>query len=548
MKNFKINTNRPPLSDAELASKGDFGQVLKTYKAMKTPFFKAPKFWFGSSAVLVATVASIIIYNKTADMETISAPFINPPVAQVDIKSDSYLIDAESDSNITYPSGSKIHVPANAFTDENGNPVKGKVELKYREFKNAADVFVSGIPMTYDSAGEQFHFETAGMMEISASQNGKPLKTNPAAIISVDMVSANPEDKFNTYYLDTTEKKWKYLSQRNFNPPVEPMQAFSDTSVSESYGTEPMPASNKQVESLKTSVAQVKNEIAKLEQQKPVEPKKFTKDKHRFKIRVDEKEFPEIAVYSNMKFQVEDKNYDAKKAQILWEDIVIKRIEGSTNYEVVFSNAKEKYTLVATPVFEDKDIKDAQKIYEEKYKEYQAKLTKKKADEARLKAELEVRAKEVETKIQQEIAEMAQRRKDYEARLAQSDLVYRTFQVSDFGIWNCDCPNRLPNGMSIYAKLIDASTKDAIKIQSCYLVEKGRNVMFSYYPETLKNFKFDPTKENMVWAVTTDLKVAVIKPEQFRAARKAGGEMQLEMNVIDKKFNSSEEVKEYLEI
>lgn len=540
--------NRPPLTDAELSGKGDFNQLFKTYKAMKTPFFKAPKFWFGASAVLVASVAAVIIYSKMASISTGTTPFIHPPLAQANIKSDSYVIDAEKDSNLTYPSGSKIHIPANAFLDENGNPVKGKVQLEYREFKKVSDVFLAGIPMTYDSAGEQFHFETAGMMEISASQDGRPLKTNPDAFITVDMVSNNEEDRFNTYYLDTVEKKWKYLAQKNFNEPVPSQRPASEAAGGGDNGLPTAKVVDKIMQKTQQQLSVTKNEIAQLELQKPVEPKVLDKGKPRFNIRVDEKEFPEIAVYNNMKFQVEDKNYKPEKAKVLWENVEMKRIEGTLNYEITYSNPKERYSVIATPVFDDKDIKNATKIYEEKYAEYQSKLSKKKSDEVKLKAELEARAKDVEAKIQQEIAEQAQRRKEYEARLAQSDLVYRTFQVADFGIWNCDCPSRLPSGMSVIAKLEDSKTKKALDIQSCYLVEKGRNVMFSYYPQTLRNFKFDPSKENMVWVVTNDLKVAVIKPEQFKASKKVGGEMELELNVIDKSFKSSEEVKEYLEI
>ena len=544
--------NRPQLTDADLTQKGDFNQLLKTYKAMKTPFFKAPKFWFGASAVLVASVAAVILLSKMNDMASEPAPFINPPMAQADIKSDAFVIDAESDSNLTYRSGSKIHIPANAFVDETGAPVKGKVQLQYREFKKVADVFLAGIPMMYDSAGEQFHFETAGMMEISASQNGKPLKTNPNAFITVDMVSANAEDKFNTYYLDTTKKEWIYLAQKNYNDDPSRFIPKLSTPVSEISGGGFAPSLPNDVKPIEKNsspeLAKVQKEIIQIEQQKPVEPKKITKEKHRFNIKVDEKEFPEIAVYSNMKFEVADKSYDPKKAQVLWENVEMKRVEGTLNYEIIFSNTKENYKVIATPVFEDKDIKEAQKIYEQKYKEYQSKLGTRKAQEAKLKIELEARAKEVEKKIQQEIAEQAQRRKEYEANMAQSNLVYRTFQVADFGIWNCDCPNRLPTGASVVAKLKDAKTKNEIQIQTCYLVEKGRNVMFTYYPQSLNNFKFDPTKENMIWAVTNDLKVAIIKPEQFKAAQKANGEMPLELNVIDKKFQSSEEVKAYLEI
>ncbi|HRG89782.1 MAG TPA: hypothetical protein PLW44_12230, partial [Chitinophagales bacterium] len=167
MKNYKINMNRQPLTDADLNSKGDFNSLLKSYKAAKTPFFKATKFWFGTSAVLVASVTAVVVYMQlfmSAGTTLTTAPaFIQPPIAAADIKPNTYIIDAGQDSNLTCNSGSKIHIPANAFTDENGKPVNGKVELHYREFHNVSDVFLAGIPMTYDSAGEQFHFETAGM-------------------------------------------------------------------------------------------------------------------------------------------------------------------------------------------------------------------------------------------------------------------------------------------------------------------------------------------------------------------------------------------------
>lgn len=550
MKNYKINMNRKPLTDADLSSKGDFNALLKSYKAAKTPFFKAPKFWFGTSAVLVASVTTVVVYMQlfmSAGAATSTIPsFIQPPIAGADIKPNTYIIDAGKDSNLTYTTGSKIHIPANAFTDDNGQPVSGKVELHYREFHKVSDVFLAGIPMTYDSAGEQFHFETAGMIEIAATQNGKPLKTNPDALIMVDLASANREDRFNTYYLDTVEKKWKYLAQKNYNEPAP--ETENDATPASSPYSKQLLAADAPAQQVIKQLDVTQKEIARIEMQKPVEPKKVNKDKHRFKISVDEKEFPEISVYSNMKFEVADKNYNPEKAKILWENVELKRITGRADYEVIFSNAKETYTVIATPVFEDKDIKEATRVYEEKYKEYEAKLGKKKADEVRLKAELETRAKAIEEKIRKEIAEQAERRKTYEARLAQSDLIFRTFQIADFGIWNCDNPNRLPPGVVVVAQLKDANTKENLKIQTCYLVEKGRNAIFTYYPDRLHQFRFNPAKENMVWVVTSDLKVAIIKPEQFSATQRTNGIMPLELTVIDKKFTSTEEVKAYLDI
>lgn len=158
MKNFKINKNQQPLTEADIAKGKDFGKLLNAYKAAKVPFYKSPKLWIGASSVLVASIATLMIFKISGSGEP-NQSFISPPVASADIPNAVYVLNAQSDSTIQYPSGSKIHVPANAFLDKNGKVVTGKVDLRYREFKKASDVFVAGIPMTYDSAGEQFHFE-----------------------------------------------------------------------------------------------------------------------------------------------------------------------------------------------------------------------------------------------------------------------------------------------------------------------------------------------------------------------------------------------------
>ncbi|MDB5281504.1 MAG: high-affnity carbon uptake protein Hat/HatR [Bacteroidota bacterium] len=542
MKNFKINMNRNSLSEEDIAKGKNFDQVLKNYSAMKPSFFKTPKLWFGASAVLVTTVAALLLYTKMADHIPAPPDFINPPIAAADIKSDQYLIDAESDSTIKYPGGSLIHVPANAFLDKDGKPVKGKVELHYREFKKVADVFLAGIPMTYDSIGQQFHFETAGMMEIAALQNGNHLKPNPAALITVDMVSNHKEDKFNTYYLDTITKQWKYAQQSNY--PGEAPDKITDKDIErkryESYD-EP---TKKIYDNLKNSEKQ----IAQLEKEKPVTPKTLSADKPRFSIKVDEKEFPEIATYNNMKFQVEDKSYNPTKADELWDNVEMKRVEGALNYAITFSKPGQKYTVIASPVFATKDYAAAKLVYDQKFKEYKTKLSKRKADEAKLAADLQARAKAADEKINKEIVEMIAREKIYESRMQQNELFYRSFRVADFGIWNCDCPNKLPKGACVLAKLTDSRTKKPVLIQSCYLVEKGRNAMFTYSTEGLKNFRFDPTKENMIWVVTNDLRVAIVKPDQFKAAIKGSTEMDVELNVLDRSFKSSDVVRAYLEI
>lgn len=541
MKNFKINTNRQPLTDADINAGKDFSKVLESYNAIKAPFYKTAKFWFGASALAVVTTVAVLLFNGMDGKDTpiYTSTFINPPVAECDIRNTGFVIPANSDTVLTYQSGSKIQVPANAFLDESGQVVTGEVELKYREFHDIADVFIAGIPMTYDSAGEQYHFETAGMMEISAWQNGKQLNANPEALIKVQMVSDNKEDRFNTYYLDTAKKQWVYGPQSNFVAQAT-APTLSDTAMSV---TEDAPIAVKDMEMRK----QVKKEIQALEQTKPVAPKKIEAQKPRFTIRVEKEEFPEIAIYENMKFQVEDKDYDPAKAAIVWEDIKLERIPGSLNYKVIFTKKDMTYNVVASPVFAEKDYKTAQQVYETKFKEYETALQKKKEEQARIEAEIAARARAVEEQIKKEVAERQERMRAYEASLDQTNLFYRAFTVQSFGIWNCDCPFKLPVGASVIARF-ENKNGGPVKPTLVYLVEKGSNRMFTYYPEALNRFQFAPGKENAIWLVTADMKIGVVTAEEFKTAARLSGQTVFKPEIVERQFKSTDEVKEFLQI
>ncbi|NJN77433.1 MAG: hypothetical protein HC803_03155 [Saprospiraceae bacterium] len=65
--------------------------------------------------------------------------------------------------------------------------MKGKVDISYREFHDAAAIIASGIPMT-NSEGDKY-METAGMFEINGSQNGQEVGIADDKEIEVKMGS-----------------------------------------------------------------------------------------------------------------------------------------------------------------------------------------------------------------------------------------------------------------------------------------------------------------------------------------------------------------------
>ncbi len=135
------------------------------------------------------------------------------PFEHVQIPNTGYQILGDRDTVLSYPSGTQISIPKDAFLDSAGNPVKGKVDFVYREFPTPFDIYLGGIPMAFDdSSGVDKVFETAGMIEANAYAGGKALTTNPNSRIRVDMNSFKGGD-FNLYELDTVSGKWTYLGR-----------------------------------------------------------------------------------------------------------------------------------------------------------------------------------------------------------------------------------------------------------------------------------------------------------------------------------------------
>jgi hypothetical protein len=149
-------------------------------------------------------------------------PAFQPPIPAVDVPYATYEFVAEEGALINYPSGTRIIVPPDALTDEDGNSVKGKVTLKYRELHGAMDAFAAGISLGYDSAGTNYQFQTAGMMDISAYQGDQVLAIASGKEIDVNFASHQVGDDYNFYEWDEKAGRWIFKSGAR---PAKPNQA-----------------------------------------------------------------------------------------------------------------------------------------------------------------------------------------------------------------------------------------------------------------------------------------------------------------------------------
>lgn len=333
MKNYKINIDKPKPTQEEILLGRNFDQVLKQYnaapgKVVKKPFWQTGGF-IGSIAAVAATIAIVMMVmngNNNPVTDEPQSPVITdngnvpvvdtagqnnsdnnlawaptkkkvaPPLAGVNVPFREYKVSAKSGGTISYPSGTKVSFQPNSFVDASGNPVSGNVEVEYREMHDAVDFFLAGIPMEYDSAGATYVLESAGMMEIAAFVNGKVVYLDKNKPIKVQMASAQTGSDYNLYVFDSVAGNWSYLGK-------------------DKVAEMPYPKDKR----AQDSIAALQSWLAAQNSRNPfcggsrkgkpvdaIRPIKADPSKNRFVVDFNKKEFPEMASYENVIFEVDE--------------------------------------------------------------------------------------------------------------------------------------------------------------------------------------------------------------------------------------------------
>ncbi len=578
----KVNINRPDISSEEISKGKNFDSVLKQHTVISKPFYKSPWFLSGGGIALVGAVTIVMLQLKNTDtskpvaviQDVVAAdsialegfyqaeaakPCINPPLAGLNIPFTVYKVIAEKGATLDFKTGSKITIPKNSFVDSEGKPVKGEVELHYREFHNPFDFFIAGIPMTYDSAGTRYQFESAGMMEIMGYKNGQALAVAPDKSINIELASEYQGTQYNLYKLDTLANNWSCLGkdkivkmQDEKNPDFNSEEDKYNYLNEEGRTIDKTAQSTPEYKTIATKKEEVEKEkdvkIASLPKvvSEPKKPEQSKKDKYTFNLDVNPKEYPELSVYKGVLFEVgtENKTFNSSMYSTTWDEAVIKDgPDKGNNYSLTLKKASRQYDLVVYPVFEGKNYETAMKDYQEKFSKYNVAVEKRKADEKRI--EEEYQATLARLKKQQEELELKWKEKQ-EAQFRQmsaQEKVHRAFAINGFGVYNSDNPAAYPKGISCTAKL-NNEQEGKLMCYDVFLVDKEKNALFTYNKNPVLKFSFNPNSKNLLWTVENG-ELYWLKPEQFAGIKSGDNIRNLKMNRVEQKFKNADEMKAY---
>ncbi len=553
MKNkYDIRINPPTPDSEDIARQMDFDQLLEQYREWEVQTDPAPRrsrrlLW--GSVAAAALLAGWVVYafwlGRTSfelrqQAYFAAQQYVQPPLPRLDLPFSSYEIDAEESTTYTAPSGTRFDIPARAFETPDGQTAQGRVLIRFREMTDYADFFLAGIPMMYDSAGTEYHLESAGMIEVYAEQDGQRLQLRDDKAISVELpakvrtTSLEAPTDFNLYKLDTKNRRWTFRGKNQMEIKKDALQIF--------HAEHPL---YEQQENFKQQIAALQRfrdeELQQLENRyplppKPLKPLKPNENELVFDLnfKLPNREEPAFAkhpelqklqqTYGEVLWQLSPgQDASAEELSQNWQNASLDKVN-ERDYLLTLSGNNTRLELLITPVVPQTDYAAAMQRYREKMDAYQAALKEREANIAQQKTELLEKYRSEEQKMAATFEAQIQQLAKNQPKALQNGNVHPTpvlnrFTINELGIWNCDRPVK-PKMVEIKANFV-LPDGTPIENQTLYLADKSRNTLQRFLATGDTRLKIDLLSDNLLWAVTPDGQIAKLPAEELLRLKQA---------------------------
>ncbi|MEQ8705931.1 MAG: hypothetical protein RIC19_18525 [Phaeodactylibacter sp.] len=569
---FKFNPEQPAKADIE--QQRDFDALMKQYQAAKRAQRSAKIRHLAFRSLSAAAAVALLIFgvravffsgettppiSNTAFLK--QQPYIDQPIQSLSAPTfANFRVNTAKGGVYEYPSGSKLVVPAAAFANDYGQLIGGEVDVFYREMHDYVDFFTSGIPMRYDSAGNAFQLESAGMIELYAEQNGQRVQLAVGKKIDIELASEimirtdrlNEPPSYNVYYLDTLINQWRYQD-------ADQLQLLETGQV---IGGDPHKVEKTDLlEALRVIDIRKESRLSALESSvpmpvKPLRPIQASGDRPTLElnfldgsVQVEDAQNGQVEselaqlqqMYQNVIWQISEDSpaYDQRAFAVEWESVSIRPIN-NRDYELTLIHPKNQVTLIVSPVLMGEDFQKALDRYAEELVAYQKTMA---SREARLGEEREAILQTAEAEKQAAIAQYDENVAPEEGAADLRYLVRRKvmnrFKADKLGVWNCARP------VPVNAQPLKAKYKDqygnTYQEDKMYLVDKSKNTVYQFYSGSEVIEGLNPNADNLIWVVTPDDQIAVLRTGQLRRINQQPGQSTtLELQVLGQPADARE--------
>ncbi len=523
---IKFNPSVP--SSEEINQYKNFDALLKNYaeeQSIQKKTVTSRRFWRLSSIAIAASIAGFILWNQlwispfseSQYLETqanffYTAPLIDPPLATAQLTFNQYKADGVSGGQIQCNDKATLTIPESAFEDQEGNTIKGEIDLFYRSMYEPTDFFLSGIPLVYDSSEIEYLMESIAIIELYAEQNGKKIQLRNGKNIQVNWTNELMIENdsmfqvYKTYYLDQEHRTWVY--QTNHQVDVIEKEIHLETELKLLEQEEKLA-----FQALATGVPTLQKPEAPVQKR----PKVPTFDLEGLSI---------DKAYKNTIWQLAPESPPLPKSPEI-EGIEIVPLT-SNNYQITFLLPNGEVTVIAQKVLTNEDYEIAKMQYENELRDYERKLI--------------VQDSLINIKRQRIINDFEERKSALLANLdtTQKQATTNTLSITQLGIWSC---NRL---VSAPTTAILATFKNEqqqyYKNVKGYLIDETLNTIQPFLVAEKTWIKYKADSKNTLVIVTDDKHIAVIRSIDFNALRPKASRAILEIKLLLEAPNTKAEV------
>ncbi|MEX2484494.1 MAG: hypothetical protein WED10_08040 [Brumimicrobium sp.] len=486
MNNRKIIYEPGHISSDEIKSRQDFGAVISNLKKPPSPYWKLTGFW----GAIGTSIIALLLYNNyflksekennaydnkitlTTNSTNNNLPSdtecLNPISEENDIEFETFSVIPSQGLKIVLDDGTKINVPKGAFVTKTDEPI----EISVRLFKTKTDAFLAGVPMDYEDKA----FESAGMIELRGTQNGKTVEIKPEKSIQVSLALYKDPTTFNFYKLDDKTGRWSNY-EANFDGD------FNQENV------------EAKISSLEQKIMQTNTQIKELKVEKIAIKSPVKNDYHLpslsnrvFSLHYDSYEFPELKELGSVNFEAlpNQSNYQ-KVVQNVWSKFELESIN-ENDYRVIFSNRRgDKETLIVRPVLKEGEA-DFDKSLAKYNKEVEASTVE--------KENLQIEVEKLEAKNQERISRIdnlksliaekhkVQNNNSVKKEKAQVDIhneiveASANFKTNSWGVFNADKPVKYPSAVDSKVNFILAG--NSFQASEIYVFDLKKDVRYNY--------------------------------------------------------------------
>lgn len=460
---------------------------------------------------------------KTSKKEK-TKPIVASPFSGVNVPYEKFTIEANTETTITTPSGSKIYISSASLTDTAGNLINEPVELNYREFMNPAEIMAAGIPMTFTDkqAAIKKPFQSAGMFELLAkTKSGRTVAINEKYPIKVDLATNINGNDYSNFYLNTTTGEWVYsgaekkaenLKKIGLNKQLKKLKEITAFLGKDFFVLD---GANLLDEYFNNDYDKI---VPFIQNRKKTLPDNLLKygiksaEVYSYNmVRINRLEIaPEMVVWENVNHVAFPEWTETKRAEI--------SSLGENMYEMTVSDGKKKPTIFKMRVRAIMSIKSLLKFSPDMWsKNYEETI------------------KEI---------------KEQENTLATLKDLYRTLEVNAFGIYNCDRFYNKPEVFNVKAKFILPRSEKGFKPDKIYYVSLRDKISIEYSLNDTVNLKFVPDPTVKIYTVLENNMLAVIENDALSQFKKEKDEDKfVSLQFVPKtKINSMDDLKKCMGI